>query len=120
MRAWLAGASLALLPLATTAADLQAPPAIGHICAIATPADEGGDAHAILTGYGTGGFKVRTASPEAQAYFDNGMQLAHAFAHQPATEAFREAERLDPTCAMCVWGEAWSLGPTLNYQIDAA
>ena len=77
-------------------------------------------AQAILKGYGTGGFGVRTAGPQAQAYFDNGMQLAHAFAHGAATGAFKAAERADPTCAMCAWGEAWSRGPTINYPIDEA
>jgi len=71
----------------------------------------------ILSGYGGGGFPIRTASPRAQAYFDNGMQLAHAFAHKAAIQAFHEAARLDPNCAMCVWGEAWAAGPTINYPI---
>jgi tetratricopeptide (TPR) repeat protein len=69
----------------------------------------------LLEGYGNGGFKITTSSPKAQAYFDNGMQLAHAFAHKAAVEAMHEAARLDPKCAMCVWGEAWASGPTINY-----
>ena len=74
----------------------------------------------ILPGYGTGGFRVTTTQPRAQAFFDNGMQLAHAFAHSSATNAFAEARKLDPDCAMCVWGEAWSRGPTINFTIDDA
>jgi tetratricopeptide (TPR) repeat protein len=96
------------------------PPAVpaAPFCHAETKDDPAPPARALLTGYGTGGFAIRTSSPEAQAYFDNGMQLAHAFAHHAATSAFRRAEQLDPTCAMCVWGEAWSRGPTLNYGID--
>jgi hypothetical protein len=71
----------------------------------------------LLSGYGGGGFPIRTASPKAQAFFDNGMQLAHAFAHKAAIQAFHEAGRLDPNCAMCLWGEAWASGPTINYPI---
>ncbi|MES2989389.1 MAG: hypothetical protein V4808_15930 [Pseudomonadota bacterium] len=71
----------------------------------------------ILAGYGAGGFKITTKSAEAQAFFTNGMQLAHAFAHKAAIKAFQEARRLDPECAMCAWGEAWSSGPTINYGI---
>lgn len=71
----------------------------------------------ILPGYGGGGFPIRTTNPKAQAFFDNGMQLAHAFAHKAAIQAFHEAARLDPNCAMCVWGEAWASGPTINYPI---
>jgi len=71
----------------------------------------------ILPGYGDGGFPIRTTVPKAQAFFDNGMQLAHAFAHKAAIQAFHEAARLDPDCAMCLWGEAWAAGPTINYPI---
>lgn len=71
----------------------------------------------ILEGYGAGGFAITTKSAEAQAFFTNGMQLAHAFAHKAAIKAFQEARRLDPDCAMCAWGEAWSSGPTINYGI---
>jgi tetratricopeptide (TPR) repeat protein len=77
------------------------------------------DTPIILTGYGTGGFAIRTSSPQAQAFFNNGMQLAHAFAHKAAIAAFQEARRLDPDCAMCAWGEAWSSGPTINYGVSA-
>ncbi|WP_237709137.1 hypothetical protein [Sphingomonas elodea] len=73
---------------------------------------------AILAGYGPGGFAVRTANTDAQAFFSNGMQLAHAFAHKAAIAAFQEARRLDPDCAMCGWGEAYAAGPTINYGID--
>ncbi|HZZ32012.1 MAG TPA: hypothetical protein VFE10_08455 [Phenylobacterium sp.] len=112
------GAFLALAP-AITAADVPPDPVIGHICgAPETDAAAPAPAQKILTGYGSGGFIVRTASPQAQAYFNNGMQLAHAFAHKPAIAAFQEAEKLDPTCAMCAWGEAWARGPTINYPVD--
>ncbi|WP_083942833.1 hypothetical protein [Sphingomonas soli] len=71
----------------------------------------------LLEGYGPGGFKIATKSAEAQAFFTNGVQLAQAFAHKAAIKAFQEARRLDPECAMCAWGEAWSTGPTINYGI---
>jgi tetratricopeptide (TPR) repeat protein len=73
----------------------------------------------ILPGYGPGGFAIRTAKPEAQAFFDNGIQLAHGFAHQATVAAFVEARRIDPSCAMCAWGEAYSKGPTINYDIGS-
>ena len=72
-----------------------------------------------LPGFGNGGFTVTTANPEAQRWFSYGMQLAQAFAHEPAKAAFAEAARLDPTCAMCVWGQAMAEGPTINYGISA-
>jgi len=69
----------------------------------------------IMEGYGSGGFPITTSNPKAQAYFTNGMQLAHAFAHKAAIEAMDEAVRLDPSCAMCLWGQAWASGPTINF-----
>src|SRR5690606_36025602 len=49
---------------------------------------------------------ITTASPEAQAYFDQGMRLAFAFNHAEARRAFVAAQKFDPDCAMCFWGEA--------------
>lgn len=63
---------------------------------------------------GTLRFAVRTTSPRAQAYVDQGLRLAFAFNHAEAQRAFREAQRLDPRCAMCYWGEALVLGPNIN------
>ena len=57
---------------------------------------------------------ITTSSSEAQAYFDQGFQLMYAFGKQDATRSFREAEKRDPDCAMCYWGEAWSWGSYLN------
>ncbi len=57
---------------------------------------------------------VTTSSRQAQAYFDQGMRLTFAFNHAEAARAFRAAQRLDPRCAMCHWGEALVLGPNIN------
>lgn len=74
----------------------------------------------MLPGFGNGSMVITTTVPEAQRWFDYGLQLAQAFQHDPAKAAFAEAARLDPACAMCAWGQAWSAGPTINYDIDAA
>ncbi|CAH0215554.1 hypothetical protein SRABI118_02092 [Massilia sp. Bi118] len=57
---------------------------------------------------------VTTSSPQAQAYFDQGLRLNFAFNHAEAVRAFRAAARIDPDCAMCHWGEALALGPNIN------
>jgi tetratricopeptide (TPR) repeat protein len=62
---------------------------------------------------------ITTASPEAQSYFDQGFQLMYAFGTEDAARSFREAQRRDPECAMCFWGEAWAWGPYLNGSMDA-
>lgn len=72
----------------------------------------------LLPGYGNGGFPVTGANPQAQAFFSNGMELAAAFAHKASIVAMEEAVRLDPACAMCLWGLAYTSGPTINYGKD--
>lgn len=113
---------LAVLPLlgaATPSPDPAAAP-IAPLCHTDAKPSSDAPARTLLSGYGTGGFSITTANADAQAYFNNGMQLAHAFAHKAAISAFKRAEELDPTCAMCVWGEAWSRGPTINFGVDKA
>jgi tetratricopeptide (TPR) repeat protein len=57
---------------------------------------------------------VGTASPEAQRYFDQGLRLSYGFNHDEATRSFARAAQLDPGCAACFWGVAWTLGPNYN------
>ncbi|WP_454064821.1 hypothetical protein [Candidatus Nitrospira salsa] len=63
---------------------------------------------------------VSTLVPTAQQYFDQGLILAYGFNHAEAMRSFREAARLDPSCAMCYWGEALVLGPNINAPMDAS
>jgi hypothetical protein len=59
-------------------------------------------------------YRITTASPEAQRWFDQGLRLVYAFNHHEAQKAFREAARLDPACAMCSWGIAVTEGSNYN------
>ena len=68
----------------------------------------------LWTGLGSITYKVTTANEKAQGYFDQGLRLAYAFNHGEAQRAFRKAQKLDPECAMCFWGEALVLGPNIN------
>jgi tetratricopeptide (TPR) repeat protein len=63
-------------------------------------------------------FPVTTADPEAQRWFDQGLRFAFAFNHAEAARAFKAAQAADPTCAMCYWGEAWALGPNINWPMQ--
>ena len=65
-------------------------------------------------GLGPFGRTVTTDSPEAQAFFDQGIQFMYAFTPEDAARSFREAQKRDPDCAMCFWGEAWAWGPYMN------
>lgn len=63
-------------------------------------------------------YEITTTSAEAQQYFDQGLRLYYAFNHAEAIRAFGEAQRHDPQCAMCWWGEALAWGPNINLPID--
>jgi len=57
---------------------------------------------------------ISSSNGEAQAYFNQGFQLMYAFARAEAGRSFREAQKRDPNCAICYWGEAWSWGPYVS------
>ncbi len=59
-------------------------------------------------------FAITTSNAEAQKFFDQGLRLTYGFNHAEALRAFRKAQKLDPDCAMCYWGEALVLGPNIN------
>jgi len=72
----------------------------------------------LWTGLGSVTYTVSTTNERAQAYFDQGLRLAYAFNHGEAQRAFRMAQKLDPNCAMCFWGEALVLGPNINLPMQ--
>ncbi|HEY0629120.1 MAG TPA: hypothetical protein VGD23_07305, partial [Sphingomicrobium sp.] len=71
----------------------------------------------VYDGLGKVDFPISTTSPEAQRYFNQGLGFAYGFNHAAAIASFREAQRLDPNCAMCFWGEALAHGPNINAPI---
>lgn len=72
----------------------------------------------LLEGLGDHHYEITTSAPLAQQYFDQGLRLYYAFNHSEAVRSFREAQRLDPNCAMCYWGEALAYGPNINLAMD--
>ena len=68
----------------------------------------------LFEGMGNYHMPITTADPDAQRYFDQGMVLAFGFNHAESIRSFRAAQTLDPTCAMCFWGEALATGPNIN------
>ena len=57
---------------------------------------------------------IDTKDAGAQRYFDQGMVLSFGFNHAESIRSFRAAQKLDPNCAMCFWGEALATGPNIN------
>ena len=62
-----------------------------------------------MTGIGNAHITVTTSKPEAQIWFDQGLNLQHDFWDYEAAKAFQQAIRLDPNCAMCWWGLAQAM-----------
>jgi len=56
-----------------------------------------------LSGIGNVHLEI-TASPEAQAWFNQGLNLLHDFWDYESVRAFEQGARVDPQCAMCYWG----------------
>ena len=93
---------------------------IGYICGAEHRGPVAAAATAVmLSGVGNGSSRADTTNREAQAWFDEGLNLYHAFNHNEARAAFAKAATLDPNCALCEWGVALGLGPTLNYGVTA-
>jgi tetratricopeptide (TPR) repeat protein len=68
----------------------------------------------LFTGLGNVHRPIKTRSPEAQRYFDQGLSLMWAFNHDEATRSFAKAAQLDPACASCFWGVSLTIGPNYN------
>jgi tetratricopeptide (TPR) repeat protein len=75
-----------------------------------------------MTGIGNGHITI-TASPEAQVWFDQGLNLMHDFWDYESAKAFEQGIRVDPQCAMCWWGiaqvEGFRGGPERVYGTRA-
>ncbi len=95
-------------PLAVIAQDHQ------HEVSVPASFSEPMPLHHDGGGLGTFSRPITTSSPQAQLYFDQGIQLLYAYDPMTAARSFREGWRSDPDCAMCYFGEAWAWGPYLN------
>ena len=82
------------------------------------PAAQAAEAPKLLSGVGSHRHPISTQSPVAQRYFDQGMVLTFGFNHFGAIDAFREAARQDPDCAMCWWGVAYAYGANINAPLS--
>jgi tetratricopeptide (TPR) repeat protein len=102
----------------------QGPPSGGHVHYVPPPAAQaaqtapGGAIAPRLQNLGSHTFPVSTRNRDAQAFMNQGLNLAYAFNHAEARRAFREAARLDPDLAMAYWGQALVLGPNINALME--
>jgi len=68
----------------------------------------------LYEGFGNYERSMTTASPEAQALFNQGMQLLYGFNHDEAIRSFSAAAAEDPSAAMPWWGVAYANGININ------
>jgi tetratricopeptide (TPR) repeat protein len=71
----------------------------------------------LFEGLGSHSRKITTQSPEAQAYFNQGLRLLYGFNHGAALRAFKQAAALDPESPMPHWGVALANGPHINFPV---
>ncbi|MCC5606486.1 hypothetical protein LC612_06700 [Nostoc sp. CHAB 5834] len=74
--------------------------------------------YTLISGVGTIHHPVSTSNPQAQEFFDQGLNLIYAFNHDEAVRSFQHAAKLDPHLAIAYWGIALALGPNINLAID--
>jgi tetratricopeptide (TPR) repeat protein len=66
--------------------------------------------------YDLGAYKrtITTKSPDAQIWFDRGLNWIFGFNHAEAIKCFGKALEHDPQCAMAQWGISYAAGPNYN------
>ena len=60
------------------------------------------------------GRKITTSAPDAQLWFDRGLNWLFGFNHGEAIKCFQKALKHDPECAMAHWGVSYASGPNYN------
>jgi tetratricopeptide (TPR) repeat protein len=75
--------------------------------------------YTLIPGLGTHHHQVSTQNPQAQQFFDQGLNLIYAFNHDEAARSFKYAAEIDPQLAMAYWGIALALGPNINLEVDS-
>src|SRR5690606_33921100 len=68
----------------------------------------------LYEGMGAHTRAITTDSAEAQAYFNQGLQLTYGFNHDEAIRSFLAAAKRDPLAPMPWWGVAYCHGININ------
>jgi peroxiredoxin len=95
-------------PTAPASEANPAVPAAGH--SVHGEAFNDGPRHTayLMPGMGKVHFPVTSKKPEVQAFIDQGIGQLHSFYYFESERSFRQAAKIDPTCAIAYWGMAMS------------
>lgn len=105
----------------TAAAAVEAPSAPGRSVAVCTVgAGTLPVSKARLLAFGNYRGPLASRHVDAQRFFDQGLVFGWGFNFAEAVRSFRAASQLDPACALCRWGIAWALGPSINHDMRPA
>lgn len=118
MRYWRLRMALFLSTALAGSSLLGAGTAAHETTPVATATPAVGAQEPLYDNLGDLNYPISTDSELAQRYFDQGLRWTYAFNHAAARRAFQEAQRQDPNCAMCYWGEAFVLGPNINAPME--
>ncbi len=58
--------------------------------------------------------RISTTSPDAQKWFNLGLNWSYGFNQEEGVKCFRKALESDPDCLMAHWGIAYACGPFYN------
>jgi hypothetical protein len=69
-------------------------------------------------------YRISTASPECQAFFDQGLGYFYSYVWMEAARSFETATQYDPDCALAWWGlsralERWGRGDATKALLKA-
>ena len=71
----------------------------------------------LFEGLGSYTRTITTNSPEAQKYFNQGLNFLFGFNHGAAIRAFQAAAAADADCAMAHWEIALACEPHINFPV---
>jgi tetratricopeptide (TPR) repeat protein len=109
-----AGVLVAVIFAATTAQ-----PAAATDFSLEVHSDHHAELHSVQGPLGVVHF-ANSGAHRAQPAFLRGLLLLHSFEYSASRAEFLQAENLDPSFAMAVWGEALTYNHTLWHEQDTA
>ena len=80
----------------------------------ATPAPTAPPRAELLGNLGSYHREIKTANPDAQKFFDEGLTLLYGFNHEESFKSFELAAKKDDAAPMPHWGMALALGTNIN------